>query len=228
MDIVYKSKNAVIINKPIGTPSETDPSGDMDALKLTSVALTDMGEVGDVYPVHRLDRVVGGVLLIARSSNAAARISERIRDRQLVKEYFAVVEGRPQSDHGVLTDLLYKDARQGKSFVTNRMRSGVKEATLEYSLLGTARVDGGERSLLRVRLGTGRHHQIRVQLSSRRLPIVGDGKYGSRDHGCHTPALFSCRIEASIGKEKIGARILPELGAYPWSLFEADSYSFGD
>ncbi len=125
---------------------------------------------GDIYCVHRLDRAVGGVMVYARTTAAAAGLSRQIAARQFHKEYLAVVQGCPAEDSAVLRDLLFWDRSKNKSFVVKRQRGGVKDAELEYALLEAL----PELSLLRVILHTGRTHQIRVQFSSRAMPLVGD------------------------------------------------------
>ena len=134
---------------------------------------------GAVFPVHRLDRDVGGVMVYARTREAAAAISKLIAERRMEKEYLAVIEGRPEEERGELRDLLYHDQKRNKSFVVQRPRKGVKEAALRYRLLETAETEQGMLSLLRIQLNTGRSHQIRVQFASRRMPLAGDARYGS-------------------------------------------------
>lgn len=233
MDIVYKSKDAVAVIKPVGMPSQSDPTGDMDAMTATAEQLRSCGEPSDLWLVHRLDRGVGGLMVFARSARAAASLSETVRDRKMEKIYFAVVDGRPEG--GVLEDLLYKDARTSKAYVTDRERAGVKRAVLEYRPLATVAVEGGERTLVLVRLKTGRFHQIRVQFASRRHPLVGDKKYGSRDRGSGGVALFCCGLSfddlnnrngCATGGERVNLRVLPELGKYPWSLFDGSVYKY--
>ena len=145
---------------------------------------------GDIYCVHRLDRAVGGVMVYARTAAAAAALSRQIAACQFHKEYLAVVQGRPEEDSAILRDLLFWDRTKNKSFVVKRQRGGVKDAELEYSMLEAL----PELSLLRVILHTGRTHQIRVQFSSRALPLVGDRKYGRGDEDGCAIALWSYRL----------------------------------
>ena len=171
---------------------------------------------GDVYCVHRLDRAVGGVMVYARTPAAAAGLSRQIAARQLHKEYLAVVQGRPNEEGAVLRDLLFWDRAKNKSFVVKRQRGGVKDAELEYSLLEAL----PELSLLRVILHTGRTHQIRVQFSSRAMPLVGDVKYGSRYRDCAL-ALWSHALgfhHPATGKA-ISFSAMPE-PVFPWNGFE--------
>lgn len=222
MEILYMDKRLVAVNKPAGVPSQPDPTGAADAMTLASRALTERGEDGALWLVHRLDRVVGGVLIFARSKAAAAELCGEIAEKSAVKEYLAVVEG--ECEGGVLEDLLYKDARVGKSFVVDRKRVGVKEARLEYSPLASVKTERGARTLVAVRLHTGRFHQIRAQFSSRGMPIAGDGKYGSHDNRAHTPALLAARLTVASGGGQVRVSTSPDIGAYPWSLFENKIY----
>lgn len=217
MDVIYKSKNAIVINKPLGMPSQPDPSGDLDAMTAASELLSGIGENNKLWLVHRLDRVVGGVILFARTEKMAAELSKLISDRQIAKEYLAVVEGRVTE--GTLENLIYKDARQGKAFIVDRERKGVKKARLTYRAVETALTDKGERTLVKVTLDTGRFHQIRSQFSHIGMPIVGDGKYGSREKLSSGIALFSVRVTIDACNEKISAISLPSAEEYPWSLF---------
>jgi len=176
VEILYSDRDIVVCVKPVGLDSEHDVP---KALQQTLP--------GDVFALHRLDQNVGGVMVYARNKAAAARLSAAIARGELVKEYVALVHGTPPAS-GDLQDLLFKDSRKNKVFVVKKQRAGVKAARLAYT-----RLTEGERSLVHVRLYTGRSHQIRVQFSSRGYPLVGDHKYGS--HAEETaPMLYSCRI----------------------------------
>jgi len=176
MEILYQDKDLAVIVKPVGMESQAQ------------VPLELSAQLGGVfYPVHRLDLNVGGVMVYARSKPAAAALSKLIQDGAVVKEYVAMVHGTPP-ESGDWEDLLFKDSSRNKVFVVKRMRGGVKKARLEYR-----RLTEGETSLVHIRLHTGRSHQIRVQFASRKYPLVGDHKYGSRDDA-NMPMLFSCRI----------------------------------
>ena len=176
MELLYTDKHIIVCVKPVGLDSEAE----------VPAALKDqLG--GEVFPIHRLDKNVGGVMVYARTKTAAAALSKAVQEGTMVKEYVAMVHGTPP-EWGDWEDLLWKDARKNKVFVVKRMRGGVKKARLEFNLLTAS-----EESLVRIRLHTGRSHQIRVQFSSRGFPLVGDHKYGSRDEKT-APMLFSCRI----------------------------------
>lgn len=176
MEILYSDKNIVVCIKPVGLDSELEVPA---ALKET------LG--GEIYPIHRLDKNVGGVMVFARTKQAAASLSKAVQESGIVKEYIAMVHGTPP-ESGDWEDLLWKDSKKNKVFVVKRMRGGVKKARLEFK-----RLSQGETSLVHIRLHTGRSHQIRVQFSSRGFPLVGDHKYGARDSS-PAPMLFSCRI----------------------------------
>lgn len=176
MDILYSDNSLAVCVKPVGLDAEHDvPAALLEALG------------GEIFPVHRLDKNVGGVMVYARTGSAAAALSKAIQDGAMVKEYFALAHGTPP-ERGDWDDLLWKDSRKNKVYVVKRMRGGVKKARLEFT-----RLTAGETSLVRVRLHTGRSHQIRVQFASRGFPLVGDHKYGARDDA-PAPMLFSCRI----------------------------------
>ena len=176
MDILYFDKEIVVCVKPVGLDSETEVPAQLQKA---------LG--GAVFTLHRLDKNVGGVMVYARTKAAAAALSRAIQEGSMVKEYVAMVHGTPP-ESGDWEDLLWKDSRKNKVFVVKRMRGGVKKARLEY-----VRLTEGAESLIRIRLHTGRSHQIRVQFASRGYPLVGDHKYGARDSS-PAPMLFSCKL----------------------------------
>ena len=223
IEILYKSKNAVVIYKPAGVPSQSDPSGDLDAMTLTSAHLKELGESDALWLIHRLDRVVGGLLVFARNKRYAAILSELVKERLITKEYYAVADGMTDGEH-VLDGYIYKDARAGKAFITDRDRAGVKNARLSYRALSTVATPRGAKTLVYVTLDTGRFHQIRAQMSNAHLPICGDGKYGSRDNGARNIALMASHLVLDIPGERIDVSRLPDLTQYPWSLFDGDCY----
>lgn len=177
MEILYSDEKIAVIVKPVGLDSE----GEVPAALKESLG-------GKIFPIHRLDKNVGGVMVYARTKQAGAVLSKTVQEGTMVKEYVAMVHG-VVPEAGDWTDLLWKDSSKNKVFVVKRERRGVKKARLEFTRLA---VDEN-RSLVRIRLHTGRSHQIRVQFSSRGFPLVGDHKYGSRDEQT-APMLFSCRI----------------------------------
>lgn len=192
MEILYSDKSIVVCVKPVGLDSESEvPAALQEALG------------GDIFPIHRLDKNVGGVMVYARTKHAAGALSKAVQEGTMIKEYVALVHGNPP-ENGDWEDLLWKDSRKNKVFVVKRQRGGVKKARLEFK-----RLTSGEESLVRIRLHTGRSHQIRVQFSSRGFPLVGDHKYGSRDEKT-APMLFSCRISFPYGGKTTVFEILPD------------------
>lgn len=188
MEILYTDQDIVVCVKPVGLDSETEVP-------------TELG--GTVYPVHRLDKNVGGVMVFARTKRAAAALSQAIQVGAMIKEYLALVHGTPE-ETGDWEDLLWKDSGKNKVFVVRRERKGVKKARLEYK-----RLTAGENSLVRIRLHTGRSHQIRVQFASRGFPLVGDHKYGARDDS-PAPFLFSCKLTFPYKGKTVSFEALPE------------------
>lgn len=185
-ELLYVDRDLVVLVKPVGLVSEDGGAGE-SVIPAAAAALRDAGERETaLYPIHRLDRNVGGVMVYARTKQAAANLSASVQDGRLEKVYLALVHGAPDAPCGTYRDLLYKDARKNKTYVVSNLRRGVREAVLDYETLATA----GDCTLVRVRLHTGRSHQIRVQFASRKMPLVGDGKYGAKDNA-KTLGLFS-------------------------------------
>ena len=176
MDILYSDRDLAVCIKPVGLDSEAEVPAELKKA---------LG--GEFFPIHRLDKNVGGVMVFARTKQAAAALSKAVQEGRMVKEYVAMVHGTPP-ESGDWEDFLFKDSRKNKVFAVKKERKGVKYARLEFE-----RLSAGETSLVHVRLHTGRSHQIRVQFSSRGFPLVGDHKYGSRDAKLE-PMLFSHRI----------------------------------
>lgn len=176
MEIIELNREIVVCVKPVGMDAEQEFPA---ALKET------LG--GEIFPIHRLDKNVGGIMVYARTRGAAAALSKAIQEGTMVKEYRCMVHGTPP-ESGDWQDFLWKDSSKNKVFVVKRQRKGVKMARLEF-----ARLSEGESSLVHVRLHTGRSHQIRVQFASRGFPLVGDHKYGAKDEAS-APMLYSCRL----------------------------------
>ena len=192
MDILFSDRNIAVIVKPLGLDSEHEvPAALKEALG------------GEIFPIHRLDKNVGGVMVFARTKQAAASLSKAVQEGTMIKEYVAQVHGTPP-ESGDWTDLLFKDSTKNKVFVVKKERRGVKKARLEFR-----RLTEGETSLVRIRLHTGRSHQIRVQFSSRGFPLVGDRKYGGRDD-IPAPMLFSCKLTFPYGKQTVEFEKLPD------------------
>lgn len=192
MELLFQNRDLVVCVKPVGLDCEHE---------LPAALRGELG--GEIFPIHRLDKNVGGVMVFARTKAAAATLSRAVQEGTMVKEYVALVHGTPP-EAGDWEDLLWKDSSKNKVFVVKRMRGGVKKARLEFQRLGA-----GETSLVRVRLHTGRSHQIRVQFSSRGFPLVGDHKYGSRAAQT-APMLYSCRISFPWRGEMLSFEALPD------------------
>ena len=194
MELLYSDRDLAVIVKPVGMDSEHS---------VPAAICEKLG--GTVFPIHRLDLNAGGVMVYARTKQAAAALSKAVQEGALVKEYRAMVHGTPP-ESGVWQDFLFKDSRKNKVFVVKKERKGVKKASLEFT-----RLTESDPALVHIRLHTGRSHQIRVQFASRGFPLVGDHKYGSRDEAS-APMLFSCRLSFPWkGTQKV-YEALPEWG----------------
>lgn len=208
MELIYVDEDILVCLKPARVLSTDEPGGVPD---LAREALGD--PKADVRTVHRLDRVVSGLMVLARNGKAASELSRQIRDNEFEKEYMAVVHGMPDTQTGTLRDLLGRDKARKMTFVASEPAKGVQEAVLDYSLLNTAE----NMSRVRIRLHTGRTHQIRVQFASRNLPLVGERKYSELDDPCEI-ALWSYRLAFThprTGERMEFSHQPPEI--YPWT-----------
>lgn len=192
MEILFEDKYIVVLIKPVGIASQQDKSGRESFADKISAYLTEKGESGEIYVVHRLDRDVGGLMVYAKTSEAASSLSRQIQSGEMIKEYTAAVHSSPEEDSGFMEDLLFHDSKRNKSFAVTRERKGVRKAKLFYEKVKTENTAYGEASLVKIRLFTGRTHQIRVQFSSRKMPLIGDRKYGGADS--ESIALWSYRL----------------------------------
>lgn len=210
MEILYSDDDVLVCIKPARVLSTDEPGG---LPELIRKELRD--PKADVRTVHRLDRVVSGLMVVARNAAATSELSRQIREDQFGKEYLAVVHGKPAQDSATLTDLLIRDKARKMTFVASEPMRGAQEAILSYRLLETH--DG--LSKVRIQLQTGRTHQIRVQFSSRGMPLVGERKYAQLEDPCEI-ALWSCAI--SFIHPKTGERMefyREPPAQYPWSSF---------
>ena len=206
IEILQETKASVVCVKPVGVASQG-----ADAQALPQLLAAQLGCA--IYPVHRLDQAVGGVMVYAKTAKEAARLTQAMGEGGMQKTYLAVLTGCPAEKSGTLEDLLFHDRVKNKTYVVRRLRGGVKKAVLRYEILAEA--EG--LSLAQIRLQTGRTHQIRVQFASRGFPLLGDGKYGSRDNRC-TCALWSCRLALPAGGGLRTFEALPP-DQFPWNRF---------
>lgn len=173
LSVLYQDDHIVVADKPYGVLSEDDETKpNMPALLRAECGC-------EIFPVHRLDRTTQGLMAFAKTAGAARRLSAMVQRGEVNKTYLAVIEGTPDPLSGVFCDLLYFDRRKNKSYAVKRERRGVKQARLHYETLRTLEQDGQRFSLVKIILDTGRTHQIRVQFASRKLPLIGDRRYGS-------------------------------------------------
>lgn len=223
LEILYEDNHIIVVEKKPNIPSQGDKSGSIDLLTMVKEYIKEKyNKPGNVYVglVHRLDRPVGGVMVFAKTSKAASRLSNQIREKTIKKTYFAVVDGsfKKENKKGVLEDYLYKDERNNISKVVKKDKKGSKYAKLDYEVIDYK--PDKDLSLLRINLHTGRHHQIRLQLANIGHSIFGDQKYGVRGKGKQI-ALWAYRLEIEhpITKEKMKFEKYPEAnGTWKWNF----------
>ena len=208
MDIIYQDKDILVCVKPAGVLSTDEPGGLPDLIRR---------ELGDpdanVRTVHRLDRTVSGLMVLARRSKAASELSRQIREGEFQKEYVAVIHGNPAEEQGMLRDLLLRNKQERKTYIVTEPGKDVQEAILAYRVLNREE----DLTRVRIRLHTGRTHQIRAQFSGRGWPLVGDRKYSVIEDDCDI-ALWSYRLAFKhpySGKPM--EFILEPPQTYPWS-----------
>lgn len=217
INVIYEDNHLLVVEKPINIPVCEDDSRDKDLLNMLKNYIKEKyNKPGNVYLglVHRLDRPVGGVMVFAKTSKAASRLSNQVANHELKKTYIAVVNGRVP-DKGEMLDYLVKDKNKNISYVTDKNKG--KEAKLKFKRLGYKY----SCSLVEIYLETGRSHQIRVQFSSRGFPLVGDAKYNKSHDGKTSVALFAKRLSFShpVSKEVLSFELgIPD--RYPFSLFK--------
>ncbi|MEJ8552808.1 RluA family pseudouridine synthase [Tepidibacter sp. Z1-5] len=221
MNILYEDNHIIVAEKEVNILSQADNTNDKDMLSMVKKYIKEKhNKPGNVYLglVHRLDRPVGGCMVFAKTSKAASRLSEQVRNRSFEKTYLAVIRGTLNDTHGTFKDYLYKDTRTNMSRVVDKNFKGAKEAILEYEVLGYDK----NLSLVKIKLKTGRPHQIRVQLSSRGNALYGDQRYGE-DVNKHGQQIALWSYEMGIThptlKEDMKFRCMPPK-QYPWNLFD--------
>ncbi|MEI3356818.1 MAG: RNA pseudouridine synthase [Clostridia bacterium] len=212
LKILYEDNHIIVVEKKPNIPSQSDKTGDIDMLTLVKDYIKEKyKKPGNVYLglVHRLDRPVGGIMIFAKTSKAASRLSNQVREKIFKKKYLAVVDGKFEKNQGTLEDYLYKDERHNMSKVVKKEKKNSKLAKLDYKVLKYNQVK--DLSLVEINLHTGRHHQIRVQLSNFGHSIFGDQKYGTRGKGKQIALwAYELTIIHPVTKEELTFKDLPE------------------
>ena len=221
MKVLYEDNHIIVVEKSVNIPSQADKTGDIDMLTLVKNYIKEKyNKPGEVYLglVHRLDRPVGGVMIFARTSKAAARLSEQVRIKQMKKKYLVIADGKFKEQKGIWQDYLIKNEKLNTSKVVNEQTKNSKLAILDYEVLKYN--EEINLSLVKVNLHTGRHHQIRVQFASRNHSICGDQKYGTRGRGKQIALwAYELRILHPITKQELVFRAMPEkIGS--WIILE--------
>lgn len=226
LKIIYEDNHIIVVEKKPNIPSQADKTGDIDMISIVKQYIKEKyNKPGNVYLglVHRLDRPVGGVMIFAKTSKAAGRLSSQVRDKIFKKKYLAVVDGKIDEDSGILEDYLYKDERNNLSRVVNKDKKNAKFARLDYEVLAYNELKN--LTLLKINLHTGRHHQIRVQLSNFKHSIFGDQKYGTRGKGKQIALwAYELTIKHPISNEEMIFRDLPESNGTWCILKEIEQY----
>jgi 23S rRNA pseudouridine1911/1915/1917 synthase len=225
LNIIYEDQSIIVVEKPPTVPSQVDKTGDKDMVTLLNEHLLGQKVSNPTIGIiHRLDRPVGGVMVFSKTKEANANLSKQVQDKKLKKSYLAVVCGVPSQKHQKLVDLLWKNERLNMSKVVCKGTNNAKEAILEYDLLASINDDQfGKLSLLRVDLQTGRHHQIRVQLSNAGLPLWGDTKYNPsfmKTHDWSQIALWAESLEFGHPSTAKRCRYQSKPTEYPFLSFD--------
>lgn len=221
LNILYEDNHIIVVIKEPRIPSQADKTKDADMLTIIKQYIkAKYQKPGNVYLglVHRLDRSVGGVMVFAKTSKAAARLSEQVRNKTVSKSYIAIVKGKMENEKGNMQDYLVKNERLNKSTVTDKNNKKAKYAELDYETIYYDKVRN--MSLVKINLKTGRHHQIRVQFSSRGHSLCGDTKYGTRSRTGEL-ALWSYKLEFNhpTTKERLSFKYIPEATGV-WSILK--------
>ena len=223
MEILYEDNHIIVVHKPQGVPSQEDSSGDKDMLTMVKEYIKEKyNKPGNVFVglVHRLDRPTGGVMVFAKNSKSASRLSEQIANGEMDKTYFAIVNGNIASASGRLVNYLKKDEKQNKVAVVPQTEQGAKKAELSYNVL--ARKDN--LSLVKVKLHTGRGHQIRVQFANIKHSLVGDNKYGKAEKVMLNLYAVELAFNHPTTKQKMVFRVYPPEKAIAWNKFNLEQF----
>ncbi|MBO5398099.1 MAG: RluA family pseudouridine synthase [Clostridia bacterium] len=218
---IYEDNHIIVVEKPVNIPSQGDKTGDIDMLSIIKAYLKEKyNKPGEVYLglVHRLDRPTGGVMVFAKTSKAASRLSEQVRNKEMHKQYLCIVDGQMEEKQGTFKDYLYKNEKTNTSRIAKPNEKNAKEAILDYEVIKYN--EEINLSVIKVNLHTGRHHQIRVQFSSRNHSLYGDQKYGTRGRGKQLALwAFSLSFKHPTTKEVLLFEDYPEkIGS--WKILE--------
>ena len=221
LKIIYEDNHIIVAQKPVNIPSQGDKTGDIDMLTIIKQYIKEKyNKPGNVYLglIHRLDRPVGGVMVFAKTSKAASRLSEQVREKIFKKKYLVIANGKFNKNNGTLEDYMLKNEKTNMSKIVKEGTNNAKYAQLDYEVL---KYDPElNLSVLKINLHTGRHHQIRVQLSSREHSIYGDQKYGGRGHGKQICLwAYELTIQHPITKEQMTFTSIPEKKG-SWKILE--------
>ena len=224
--VLYEDNHVIVVVKPHNVPTQEDESGDKDMLSMVKEYIKEKyNKEGEAFIglVHRLDRPTGGIMVFARNSKSASRLSKQIADKEMSKTYYAVTNAIPKQKSGRLVNQLKKDEKNNIVRIVPISEKGAKQAELAYKVLATE----GENALVEVKLITGRGHQIRVQFSGINCPLYGDNKYGKNNtKGTINLGLWAGRLEFlhPVTKQKMSFICAPDSEKEPWSKFYMDKY----
>lgn len=221
LKVIYEDNHIIVVEKPVNIPSQGDKTGDIDMLSIIKAYLKEKyNKPGEVYLglVHRLDRPTGGVMVFAKTSKAASRLSEQVRNKEMHKQYLCIVDGKMEEKQGTFKDYLYKNEKTNTSRIAKPNEKNAKEAILDYEVIKYN--EEINLSVIKVNLHTGRHHQIRVQFASRNHSLYGDQKYGTRGRGKQLALwAFSLSFKHPTTKEVLLFEDYPEkIGS--WKILE--------
>ena len=221
LNVLYEDNHIIVVEKPVNIPSQGDKTGDLDMLTIVKNYIKEKyNKPGEAYIglVHRLDRPTGGVMVFARTSKAASRLSEAVRNKELNKSYLAIVDGKMEKEKDTFKDYLYKNEKTNTSKIAKPNEKNAKEAILDYEVvLYNEEIN---MSVVKVNLHTGRHHQIRVQFASRGHSLNGDQKYGTRGRGKQL-CLWAYKLSFMhpVTKELMEFKSLPKIEG-SWKILE--------
>ena len=223
MEILYEDNHIIVVHKPQGVPSQPDESGDKDMLSMVKEYIKEKyNKPGNVFVglVHRLDRPTGGVMVFAKNSKSAARLAEQMASGDFEKTYYAITNGVPASKNSTLVNYLKKDEAQNKVRIVPQTEEGAKRAELEYQVLEKK----DDYALLKIKLLSGRGHQIRVQLANIKCPLVGDNKYGNGEKVMLNLYAVSLSFFHPTTKQKLVFRVYPPEDKLAWNKFNFEKY----